>query len=143
MNAEESMDYLHTIQMRQSEQTFQMRELEEQRVSETSHKDIMHNVTNPCQIDAALDNDDVPVMERLLVTALSDPQLPVLLRAKYEILLAMCPSQDPVLHVRNAERMFVRIQHHIDEGDASEHSIGVFESLKSLRDLLLSQIVYD
>ena len=80
----------------------------------------MHNVSNLSQIDDALFADDITTMERLCVTALSDPHLPVLRRAEYEILLATCPAQDTMLHIRNAEWMFQRIQQHIDEGNASE-----------------------
>jgi len=82
-------------------------------------------------------------MERLLVAALSDSKLPVIRRAKYEIMLVRCPGRDPLLHIRNAERIFVRIQQHIDEGNASDYSIGLLKDLKELRDLLMSMIVYD
>jgi len=79
-------------------------------------------------------------MERLLVTALSDPQLPVMRRAKYEIYLAVCPAQDPVLHVRKAEKMFERIQQHIDRGEASGYPIDLLAKLKSSRDWIMDNL---
>ena len=135
----EFMDYMSNLQMRQSEQTFQMRELGEQRVN-LPQANFTYHVTDTTKIDAALDEEDIPKMEALLVTALSDPQLPVLRRAKYEILLAICPGQDPVLHVPNAERMFVRIQQHIDQGNASDYSIGLLKSLKETRDNIMDNL---
>ena len=44
-------------------------------------------------------------------------------------------------HAHNAERMFRRIQQHIDEGNASEYSIGVLKSLKSSRDTIMDNLV--
>ena len=55
----EFMDYMSNLQMRQSEQTFQMRELEEQRVN-LSQANFTYNVTDTTQIDVALDEEDIP-----------------------------------------------------------------------------------
>jgi len=89
-----------------------MRKLEEQQVNST-HAHLTHNIINTSvEIDAALHNEeeDFTHLEELLLGALSDPKLPVLLHAKYELFLAVCPGRDSVGHVREAERAFVRIQ---------------------------------
>lgn len=52
----------------------------------------------------------------------------------------MSPNRDPLEHVEAAETLFVRIQQHIDEGNASQYSIDVLQGLKKLAGILRGHI---
>lgn len=45
-----------------------------------------------------------------------------------------------MLHVRNAERMFERVQQQIDQNRSSEYSIGVLKYLKEVRDDIMDNL---
>jgi len=93
------------------------------------------------QIDNAFEAGNLHQLDQLCATALNDPSLPVLFRAKYEVYISLCPGRDPDHHLTNAEKMFERVQKTVDEGGASDFALGMLAALKGSRDVIRANMV--